>query len=849
MPSPKPSTAFEYRQPIPVGRDTSLHRGVKESILNSLIEKSESEANFYFIHGPKYCGKTSLSNSIITTIDSRYSKKFLTVALKLAEPEYGTLVASICRQIFDQILQSMIELELLEQHDEIYQDWINKVDQTGVAGGPVNGLRLGNLVSNALLDPTKDTLINTSVLESDFRTLFEIIQRKRSNFNKFILFFDDFGKFKESAVEKVLLLLQKCSKVNVCINANTSYREYWELQFENSGYPSLDYPIYEPTEEELYILFYLELRYLNAPLKLISDAAVDDIYETANKDFRNFLIICYLIWQEVRAGRLEKFEINSPVLSGLISIAKKDSAPETINAIENTMKSSQISHMNRIEVLEVLAYKSLDLRDLTVIKHLPKVLDESALRSQMERYQNVLKLFIERRILIDSPTGIGHSGLVDPVVESYVRFHLRDEIRKEKNKLRYFLADDNYDNLMIAMFRRAFIYRILKPHSVTHSSISVASEEEVSWDLLEMVRNRDIFSIYAEQRGRNFDNALSGDEDLFGVLQVRFSIRGKQQVLMVSIMKSFGQEEPSLEEHLENWKRVNENLLSYLEFQILELKYELLGAEETQDLQALHKARDTESAMSAFRNRNYFLSRDEFVKQYTRIDTLLAKYSTQFRVKISERKNLLREIADLKVRVAFTDLLVGNIEKAIQTLIGINEDHLEDDISVWIYRDDLANAFAFSGDFARALQFSEQAISFFYTNIGMLPTKRGATLLQFVPDGTFSHKSQESEITRYHYETEEDSNIFTPVLLNQYLKCKTGLMNTDQFVENITQMILNKPETPDIPPLRSILWFLKDLVGDAGVKLVQEAVKRYRIPRDNKSKFLYDDFVRLGVKV
>jgi len=849
MPTSKSSTAFEYRQPLPVGRDSTLHRSTKESILNSIIENSQNDCSLHFIYGPKYCGKTSLSNSIITILDDKYSKKFMTIPISLDTPESGALIASVCRQIFDKLLQSLIEEKIINEGDEVYLDWINKVDQTGRNIEVANGLRIGNLIANAINDPTKDNLIGTTVLDSDFRRLQEMVKKKRSDFKKFILFFDDFGRFKETAVEKTLFLLTKCSKIDICINSNSSYREYWDLNHGSAGISSLDYPLKEPTEEDVYILFFVEMKHLNAPNRIVENIVLNDIYETANKEFRNFLIICHLIWQEIRAGRLEKFEINSWVLNGLISIAKKDSAPETIKAIEGTMKSSLVARMNRIEVLEVLAYKSLDLRDITVLKNLPDVLDEESLNSQMLRYENALKAFTDKGLLIKADGTVGHSGLGDSVVESYVRFQLRDEIRREKKRSRYFLADDTYENLMLAVFRRDFIYRVLRPHSVTHSSAPVEIDESVSWDLLDMVRDRDIFSIYAEQTGRNFEEALGQDNDRFGVLLIRCSIRGKQQILMVSVMMSLRPGMNSLDDELEKWKTANDKLLTYLEFEIIDFSYELLGEEETQDLQALHKSRDTKSGMSAFRNRNYALSRDEFVKQYQRIDILLAKYRPQFEVKKSERTALLREIADLKMRLAFTDLLVGNIDQAIETLLAINEEHLEDDISIWIYRDDLANAFAFKHDYTNALQFSNRASYFFESNIGFLPPKRGASLLQFIPDGKFGESQKESEISRYHYESEEDPTNCIPVMLNLYLQCKLDLFDKSLFIDRLNQLLLDRGEVPEVTPLRSALWFLRDLLGEEGVNVLKSALIRHRIPRDTKSKLLFDDLSNISGNV
>jgi hypothetical protein len=253
--------------------------------------------------------------------------------------------------------------------------------------------------------------------------------------------------------------------------------------------------------------------------------------------------------------------------------------------------------------------------------------------------------------------------------------------------------------------------------------------------------------------------------------------------------------------------------------------------------------------MSAFRNRNYALSRDEFVKQYQRIDILLAKYRPQFEVKKSERTALLREIADLKMRLAFTDLLVGNIDQAIETLLAINEEHLEDDISIWIYRDDLANAFAFKHDYTNALQFSNRASYFFESNIGFLPPKRGASLLQFIPDGKFGESQKESEISRYHYESEEDPTNCIPVMLNLYLQCKLDLFDKSLFIDRLNQLLLDKGEVPEITPLRSALWFLKDLLGEEGVNVLKSALIRHRIPRDTKSKLLFDDLSNISGNV
>ena len=115
MPTSKPSTAFEYRQPLPVGRDTTLHRSVKESILNRIIENGQNDCSLHFIYGQKYCGKTSLSNSLITILDDKYSKRFMAISINIDAPEPGATVSSVCRQIFDRILQSIIDEKIINE--------------------------------------------------------------------------------------------------------------------------------------------------------------------------------------------------------------------------------------------------------------------------------------------------------------------------------------------------------------------------------------------------------------------------------------------------------------------------------------------------------------------------------------------------------------------------------------------------------------------------------------------------------------------------------------------------------------------------------------------------------------
>ena len=842
------SSAFEYRQPIPIGKETSLHRKSKDLVINAIQENSKENAVLHFIYGPKYCGKSSFMNSIITILEERFPRKFISVPVKIDIDGSNTLVASIFRQIFDQIFQVMIDQKLIEGDSEIYLDWIAKVDQIESSVSAKMSLRSANLIANSLKDPTKDNLLTAAVLDSDLKILYEIVKSKRSDFRKFVLFLDDFGRYRETLVEKSVSLLLKNSKLDICVNSNSNYREYWEVNNHESDHLTLDYPLNPPEEIEMFVLCILELRRINAPEKFAASATLNDIYETANKEFRNFLIICHLIWQEIRLGRLDKFEINFAVLNGLISIAKKDSAPETIAAIEATIRNGENARISRTELLEVLAYKSLKLREIAIIKNLPKILKPEELENQVQRYEKAINLFTDKGIVIRKSDDSGHSGFIDPVVESYVRFHLRDEKRKDKNKLRHFLADNSYEELMIAVFRRDFVQRLLKPYSLTHATLKINDDEELSWDLLKMVKDRDIFSIYAEQEGRNFDNAVIEEDERFAALEIRLNVRGKESVLALSMMRHFVEGEPSLQEMLENWKQANKDLLEYIELDVTGFRFELLSEEETQDLQALHTSQDTSGGMQAFKHQHYKESRDEFVRQYKRIESLLAKYSSQFADNKTQRKALLRKIADLKMRLAFTELLVGHTSDALITLMNIKEADLEDDISIWIYKDDVANAFAFKNDFEQALKFSQANLEFFRTNIGFLPSTRGATLLQYIPDGIFGENLSDEEIARYHYEREEDSNNLIPVLFNNFLKCKLGRIDRDEFIRFVKTEQFDRPEAPDIAPLRSSLWFLNDLAGAEGVEQLSEALIRHRIPRDSRSKMLYDDLDRIRKK-
>lgn len=846
MASAGKTLAFEYRRALPVGQDTVLHRRDKNRIVANILEREDADPTLYFIFGSEYCGKTSLTNTIFNTVSTRYPRKFICNDLKFDRDSEQDSVNFFVRQLFDQLLQRLIDFEIIDLNSVVYRDWVAKVDGVSNTQDSVNGLRTANILSTSARENNAGSNLTSAILNSDFKLLAELVKSKRSDFKKFILFIDDFDQFRESDLEKRLIhLLLSCQYVDVLINSSKKYYEYWELYYAESNYLVLDYKLREVKQVDLYVIFYTELTRINAPGKFRQPSLVHDIYETANGEFKNFLIICNLIWQQISSGRTDRFEINAAVLSGLITIAKRESAPETINLIESTIRTGEKLGLTRQNMLEVLAYKSLSIKDIARIRMLPKVPSPEIFESNSEKYAKALELFVGKGILFVEEGLDGHRGFTDSVVESYIRFHLRDERRKDKNSTKVFLSDGPYPDLVLSILRIEFFESYLKPSSIRHEILKLSPDEDKSWSILEQINDRDIFSIYENHDGGDWSQAESQPNDQLAALQCQIRIRGLTYQLRVNMMIRLESKERAIDELFRDWQKSNSNLLDFTEIEIDSLEFKLLGLEETNDLRALIDSQDTSRGMSAFHEHHYIQSRDEFIQRYRKIEALLAKYSVKFEERQNESTKLLETITDLKIRLAFTDLLVGHVSDALNTFFTINTDHLGDDISTWLYFDDVTNAFAFAGNWEKALEWSDKTVSFYETNIGFIPLARGLTLLQFLPDGKFGQNMAETDLARYHYDREEDAKNLIPMLLNIYLKFKNGLVSRETLISKIQSLILDSNSVPDVSPLRTTLWILHDTLGMQGVDLVGDAISKFRIPRDKNSKTLYDDLAEL----
>lgn len=833
--------AFEYRQPFPVGEFSLLNRSSFLKIVENFRNSSAVGSECYFIHGPKYCGKSSLANTILTELNLKQAKNLITIKLTFDDPLAS--FSNATRQLIDQVIQNLLNQGVLTTGSALYLDWRNRVDGIDTNASSNIGLRSAIIIANCRKDISNEELLNSSVFVSDLNLLYDLIRRNKREFRKFVFFIDDMEKFREKPVEKLINTLLKTGLVDVCLTTSTKYKEYWDTYMLEQTYLLHEYGIKPPRKIDLFVLFFREMDRSKIPDKHKSEVDLWDIYQTADGDLKNFLIICHLIWQQVKGGLAATFEINTAVLNGLISIAKRDSVPNTIQTIESAINVGKQEGITRQDMLEVLTYKSLSTKEIAKIRNLPNILNIEALDRQITSYERAKTIWVKKELIMDNIQSKGHIGLADAVAESYVRFHLRDELRREKGARRPFLANNSYDRQIGSLLVKYFFDNI-DPHAKFQDSIKLENDKEIPWPLLEFVKKGDIFSVYEED-----DSGLSNEAFIpnckYGTLRFTLNVNKSKVTYLCTLIWDPNESTGSLDEMFSSWCAENKELIEYTEGTLEDISTATLEIDQTKDLEALVYSQDTSEGMRAFSKQHYFDARDEFSKRYDRMQELLAKYRKQFDERVKERTKLVNKMADLRMRFAFTNLLVGNVEQSLQTFLSIRIEDLEDDHTVWLYYDDLANCFAFSQNWQQAFELIEKSFDWIQTNLGGLHNFGSPTLLQFLPDGLFGLNMGENEISRYRYEKEEDPQGQIPILFRNFLSCKLNIITPAEFLETVSANLLDSNIVPSCAQLRSALWFVDDTVGEEGVRFVLDAIRKYRISKDSVSKKLYDDIDRI----
>lgn len=292
--------AFEYRQPFPVGEISSLNRSTFLKIIDNFRNSSAVGSECYFIHGPKYCGKSSLANTILTELNLKQAKNLITIKLTFDDPLSS--FSSATRQLIDQVIQNLLNQGVLTTGSALYLDWRNRVDSIDTSPSSNIGLRSAIIIANCRKDLHNEELLNSSVFVSDLNLLYDLIRRNKREFRKFVFFIDDMERFREKPVEKLINTLLRTGLVDVCITTSTKYKEYWDTYMLEQTYLLHEYGIKPPRQIDLFILFFRELDRSKIPDKHKSEVDLWDIYQTSDGDLKNFLIVCHLIWQQVKEG-------------------------------------------------------------------------------------------------------------------------------------------------------------------------------------------------------------------------------------------------------------------------------------------------------------------------------------------------------------------------------------------------------------------------------------------------------------------------------------------------------------------------------------------------------------------
>jgi hypothetical protein len=843
--------AFDYLAAVPKTRESVMHGNIKNSILEGLQSAESGTSNVFIARGLEGVGKTSLLNTIHYSVNSKLKGEFLPIFVKFNIDEGELDKTNLLRQLFDQVWETLINKELVTNETPEYKDWISKLD----SGNPVsveaeNPLRSSSLLASATIDPTRESGITSGLISTDWQSLIRIARRNMPRLKSFVLVLDNLEVYRGQTFSRLMPMITAYSELLIVGAYHEKNATYFDEYFSDHEWRVTNFELLAPTAPELDRLIFAELDRINAPRKFFpSSQVLDDLCETSGFNLVDFLIIANSIWEEVRSGRLLKFEINKTVLNRALKVMKSNTGREVISEIEKLTHNKTTKFE---DIVDILASRMLTLEEIVKVRNFPEILSEEKIEKELIGLKNAFDLLRQSEIILPLGPEGKHKGLQDRYVDSYIRCLQRDFRAGRKGKT-FAIGNANFAVVsLMEVLKRIERTHLNSKHQFPLFGRNIEESSVIIDKLFEAIQTESVLEIHGILASRQI--SISRGREETNALQF-YSI----EVMLVGVENSIGltfggmleapRIEMEIQEVLSKWVSQNDDLKSYLGITDIQTRFALLNQESTQDLTDISLAdNQITTGMRTFNDHDYQGSYRIFSEASTRLKSILNRYGENISKTSRVYKNIKNEIADLDVRASFVKTLLGDLDAAINGFESINRRDLKHDDTQWIYLDDLENALAFGGFFEKALDVNQQATRFRETNLyeNFEVEKGSRYLLMFVPDKESLESSAFVISDKCRYEAGNLHDRKIPKLREIFYLYKLNKMSGSEATLATIGLIGEHKEILVPPIMRLLLWCLyrfgnnelklKDLISDIEVMDFEQGVE---------AEDLYDDIVVL----
>lgn len=851
--------AFDYLAAVPRTRETTIHSKVKNAIVDSIRNADSEMPTVLVAVGSEGTGKTSLLNSLNFTINNKLKGEYLPIPVKIEADGNDISKVYLLRQLFDQVWELLLSKDLVSINTPEYQDWVTKLDLGNViTEGTENPLRSASILAAGTQDNSKELAITSGLISTDWRSLLSIARRNMPRLKNFVLIVDNLETYRGPLINNLFLMLTAFPGNIITSAYHEKNSPYFDDFFSKQDWRIETFLLEHPATPEFDRLIISELDRINAPRKYLpTSRSFNDICETSGRNLVDFLIVANAIWEEIRAGRLSKFEINKTVLNRALKIMKSNSSRNSIaesgqNVISEIEKLAHHRETKFEDIVDILSSKSLTLEEIVKVRNLPEVLDQEKIEKELIGLKKAFDLLRQSEIIIALGQEGMHKGLKDRYIESYIRCLQRDFRASRKGKSLAIGNPDFTSLSLIEIWRRVESLVISSTRQfLLHITDSDSEDEEIN-KIFNSIRNESILEIQevlakrqiSVSRGRGTDKPTQFYT--IEIQQVRSS--GSSGITLGGVIEAPRKQE-EIEASLDKWREANLNLLSYLGITSLTFQFALLAEDPTQDLTDISLANSkVSSGMRTFQEHDYQSSFTVFNEGATRLKSILDRYGETIPKSSQVYKNIKDEIADLDVRAAFVQTLLGDMQAALVGFESINRrDLLQDDVQ-WLYLDDYENALAFSGNLERALEVNLQAARFRENNIyeGYEREKGTRYLLMYVPDRDIFERTNPQINEKYLYDAGSIHDKKIPKLRELFYLHQLKKISSEDATSKTLALIEKYDEIFSPPIIRLFLWNLYRFGGNEQVlKEIIEGVELVKYDSNHEAEDLYDDISTL----
>ena len=851
MKPPTLKPAFDYLAAVPKTRESVIHGDSRNSIMDGLQSADPGTSNVFIVRGLEGVGKTSLLNTIHFSVNSKLNGEFLPISIKLNVDEGEIDKANLLKQIFDQVWETLINKEIVSSETPEYKDWVSKLDSGNLTSVEAEyPLRSASLLASTSIDPTRESGITAGLISTDWQSLIRIARRSLPRLKSFVIIIDNLEVYRGQTFSRLMPIVTAYSELLIVAAYHGKNSSYFDEYFINQECRLNNFDLEAPTEPELDRLIVAELDRISAPRKYFpSPQGFDDLCETSGFNLVDFLIVANSIWEEVRSGRLAKFEINKTVLNRALKVMKSNSGQNVISEIDKFTHNKSTKFE---DIVDILASRLLTLEEIVKVRNFPEILQQDKIDKELIGLKNAFDLLRQSEIILPLGPEGKHQGLKDRYVESYIRCLQRD-FRASRRGKTFAIGNANFAFVsLMEVWKRIERTHLKSKRQFPLLARNIEDSSAITDKIFHAIQTKSVLEIQGTLARRQIAISRGREE----TIPVQFYAI---EVMLVGMDDAFGltfggvveapREEIEIQETLSSWLGQNEELKSYLGIADVQIRFALLDQESTQDLTDISLAdNQITTGMRTFNDHDYQGSYQIFHDASERLKSILSRYGESISKSSKVYRNIKNEIADLDVRASFVKTLLGDLHGAIEGFESINRRDLSNEDNQWLYLDDLENALAFAGFYEKALDINQQATRFRETNIyeGFEVEKGSRYLLMFVPDKATLDLANPTINDRCLYEAGNSDDRKIPKLREIYYLNKLNKM-TSAEATLATQNLIGEHKEILVPPImRLFLWNLfqfgnneqklKELISDVEVMNFERSVE---------AEDLYDDIAIL----